>query len=433
MTRIAIIGSGISGLSAAWLLDDRYQVTVFEAGATLGGHTNTVDVTLEGITHPVDTGFLVYNHATYPNLKAMFQWLAVEGVETEMSFAVSLRNPDLEWAGSSLATVFGQKRNMVRPRFWRMLADILRFNRESVDWLESSKETTTLREFLLQGDYSTAFAHWYLLPMAGAIWSCPTAQMLDTPFATFVRFCRNHGLLQIQDRPKWLTVKGGGREYIKRLMADLNDIRIACPVLAVKPQPHGVIIEHADGSEHFDQAVLACHSDQALHLLGTHASAEQYDILSAIRYQSNRAVLHTDAGLLPRKPALWSAWNYLSELDGHDTQPVSVSYLINKLQPLPFREPVVVTLNPLREPQPDKVLAEFEYAHPVLDAGAVAAQRMLPSIQGKRGLWFCGAWTGYGFHEDGLKSGLDVANSLGVHAPWQTPPNIAPVLDMAVA
>jgi predicted NAD/FAD-binding protein len=434
MTRIAIIGSGISGLSAAWLLGKKYKVTVFEAGATLGGHTNTVDVTLEGVTHPVDTGFLVYNHATYPNLKAMFQWLAVEGVETEMSFAVSLRNPDLEWAGSTLATVFGQKRNLLRPRFWLMLADILRFNRESVAWLGTQHdEKQTLREFLLQGNYSTAFAHWYLLPMAGAIWSCPTGQMLDTPFATFVRFCQNHGLLQIQHRPKWRTVKGGGREYIKRLVSDLSDIRIECPVLAVKPQSQGVIIEHADGSEHFDQVVLACHSDQALRLLGEHASAEHHAILSAIRYQPNRAVLHTDAALLPRNPALWSAWNYLSALDGHDSQPVSVSYLINKLQPLPFRQPVVVTLNPLREPQPGKVLAEFAYAHPVLDAGAVAAQRMLPSIQGKQGLWFCGAWTGYGFHEDGLKSGLAVANSLGVYAPWQTTPHCSPALHTAVA
>lgn len=434
MSKIAIIGSGISGLSAAWLLSNKYQVTVFEAGKTLGGHTNTVDVTLDGITHPVDTGFLVYNHKTYPNLKAMFQWLAVEGVETEMSFAVSLRNPDMEWAGSSLATVFAQKRNMLRPRFWRMLADILRFNRESVARLNTQfDDTLTLREFLLRGNYSSAFAHWYLLPMAGAIWSCPTGQMLDTPFATFVRFCQNHGLLQIFNRPTWRTVKGGGREYIKRLISDLNDIRINCPVKAVKPQSYGVIVEHEDGSEHFDQVVLACHSDQAFHLLGEHASTEQYEILTAIRYQPNRAVLHTDASLLPRNPALWSAWNYMSEIDGHDTQPVSVSYLINKLQPLPFRQPVVVTLNPLREPARESILAEFDYAHPVLNRAAVSAQRKLPAIQGERGIWLCGAWTGYGFHEDGLKSGLAVAGSLGVYPPWQTTPYAIPQPEMAVA
>lgn len=418
--RIAVIGAGISGLAAAWLLSRHYDVTVFEAGAYLGGHTNTVDVTLEGKTHPVDTGFLVFNEKTYPNLIALFAQLGVDSVETEMSFAVSLENPDLEWAGSSLATVFGQKRNLLRRPFWRMLSDILRFNRESAAWLANHpNDERSLRHFLAEGNYSNAFSDWYLLPMAAAIWSCPTGQMLDMPLATFIRFCQNHGLLQIFDRPMWRTVKGGGREYVRKIAARLDDVRIACPVYAIAREEEGLRVTHARGSEHFDQVVMACHSDQALAILGMSASDGQHDVLSAIRYQPNRAVLHTDAALLPRDRKLWSAWNYFAGQGAPGNQPVGVSYLINKLQPLPFQTPVVVTLNPAREPDPKKVIAEFDYSHPIFDGAAIAAQQRLGEVQGEGGVWLAGAWGSYGFHEDGLISALRVANGLGVNAPWQ--------------
>ena len=431
--RIAVVGAGISGLATAWLLSRQHEVTLFEAGNYLGGHTNTVDVTLEGKTHPVDTGFLVFNEKTYPNLIALFALLGVDSVETEMSFSVSLENPDLEWAGSNLATLFGQKRNLLRRRFWSMLADTLRFNRESKDWLlKYPDDRRTLRKFLVAGRYSDAFADWYLLPMAAAIWSCPTGQILDMPLATFIRFCQNHGLLQIFDRPMWRTVKGGGREYVKKIAAQLSDVRIACPVSAVSREAGGLRLTHAQGSEYFDQVVLACHSDQSKRILGLTASDGQRAVLESIRYQPNRAVLHSDPALLPRNRRLWSAWNYFAGQGapgaGVNAQPVGVSYLINKLQPLPFSAPVVVTLNPAREPDPAQVIAEFEYAHPIFDAPAIAAQQRLAEVQGEGGIWLAGAWGSYGFHEDGLKSALRVANALGVQAPWQGAAAVPPHL-----
>lgn len=418
--RIAVVGAGISGLASAWLLSQRHAVTLYEAGAYLGGHTNTVDVSLEGVCHPVDTGFLVYNTLTYPHLTALFAHLGVASVETEMSFAVSLEEPGIEWAGSSLATVFGQKRNLLRRDFWRMLADILRFNRESVAWIDQYPDYGgSLREFLAAGRYSRPFAEWYLLPMAAAIWSCPAGQMLDYPLTSFVRFCRNHGLLQVFDRPLWRTVRGGGREYVRKLAAGLADIRIGTPVRSVQRTDDGLQLVTDGAVETYDQVVLACHSDQALAILAAAATPDERRLLGAIRYEPNRAVLHSDAALLPRNRALWSAWNYLSSVQELDRRPVSVSYLINRLQPLPFKTPLMVSLNPQRQPKADSVIAEFDYEHPLFDGPAIAAQHALPAISGKRGVWFCGAWNGYGFHEDGLKSALQVANGLGCHAPWQ--------------
>ena len=422
--RVAVVGSGIAGLASAWLLrqDPSYEVTLFEADERLGGHANTVDVTLEGQTYPVDTGFLVFNDRTYPNLIALFEHLGVPSVESEMTFAVSLKNPDLEWAGSNLFTLFGQKRNLLRKDFWAMLGDMLRFNRESGAWLQANPgDESSLRDFLERGRYAKSFSDWYLLPMAAAIWSCPTEQMLDMPLLTFVRFCQNHGLLQVFDRPLWRTVQGGSRTYVNKIAAQLDDVRLGCPVTGIERFGDGLLVRHAQGAEAFDQVVMACHSDQALRLLAEAATPAQRRVLASVRYQPNRAVLHTDERLLPRNKRLWSAWNYFAGHGEPGVQPVGVSYLINRLQPLPFAAPVVVTLNPVEEPDPRKVLASFEYDHPIFDRQAIEAQTQLAQVQGERGIWLAGAWGGYGFHEDGLNSALRVANGMGVLAPWQPP------------
>ncbi|MCK6394294.1 FAD-dependent oxidoreductase [Zoogloea sp.] len=419
--RIAVIGAGIAGLASAWLLSREHEVVLFEGGDYLGGHTHTVDIEVEGQRFPVDTGFLVFNRRTYPNLCALFVLLGVDAVESEMSFGVSLTATDLEWAGSDLGSLFAQRSNLLRPDFWRMLQDIRRFNRETTRMAQDgSTPDMALGDYLVTHGYSHAFRDWYLIPMAAAIWSCPTRSMMAYPLATFVRFCHNHGLLQIFDRPRWYTVRNGARSYVEKLLSGIHEVRVATPVLAVRREAgFGVSLHTRSGVERFDEVVFACHSDQTLALLGSDASEAERAVLGAVKYQHNDAWLHTDTRLLPRRPGVWSAWNYLSGHGAPGERPVSVSYLLNRLQPLPVSTPVVLSLNPLVEPAADTVLGRYGYAHPVFDQGAIDAQARLPDLQGQRNSWFAGAWTGYGFHEDGLKSALAVASALGAEAPWQ--------------
>ncbi len=417
--RIAVVGSGIAGLSAAWLLRQQHRVTVFEAAGYAGGHSNTVDITLDGQTFPVDTGFLVHNDRTYPNLIQLLALLGLPTTASDMSFSVKLAQPELEWAGANLATVFVQKRNLLRPAFWQMLRDILDFNQRADELLSLARASgQTLGQLLEREAYSQAFSDWYLLPMGAAIWSCPMSRMRAMPAETFIQFCLNHGLLQIRHRPQWKTICGGAREYVQALCRDIGDVRLNTAVLAVRRDAEGVALATAQGELRFDQVILATHTDQALALLKDAHAAEQA-VLGAIAYQANTAYLHTDSRLMPRRRAAWSAWNYYDGA-GQDThRPVAVTYWLNQLQALPCKTPVFVTLNPPEPPASGHILQRFDYAHPLLDQAAYAAQQALAQIQNLDHVLFCGAWAGYGFHEDGLKAGMRVAQQLGATIPWE--------------
>jgi len=414
--RIAVVGGGVSGLSAAWLLSEKYSVTLFEAGPYVGGHTNTVDAEVDGIRHPVDTGFLVHNDLTYPNLVQLFRHLDVPVHASDMTFSVSLAQPDLEWAGTSLGTVFAQRRNLMRPAFLGMLRDILRFNRHAARYLARCGPYALLGDLLDDEGYGQAMRDWYLLPMAGAIWSTPPSMVLQQPARTFLSFCLNHRLLQVAGRPQWKTVKGGARQYVNAMLPRIAEVRVSSAVHTVKRLADGVEVRSAGHVDRYDAVVLACHAPTSLAMLD--ASEDERDVLSRVRYQPNVAVLHTDTALLPRRRAVWSAWNYLAGPTAD--APMSVSYLLNHLQPLPFKQPVIVTLNPQQEPAASSVLGRYEYEHPILDADTVVAQGQLAGIQGRARTWFCGAWTGYGFHEDGLASAIRVAADFGVSPPWST-------------
>ncbi len=409
--RIAVIGAGISGLAAAWLLSHRHDVTLYEAEARLGGHSHTVEA--GGV--PVDTGFIVYNEPAYPNLTALFKHLGVATQASDMSFSVSLENPTLEYAGSNLAALFAQKRNLLSPRFFAMLRDLVRFYRAAPGAVAREQEMS-LRDFLRQGGYGAAFAEDHLYPMIAAIWSCPGEQAGDLPAAAFVRFCDNHGLLKLANRPVWRTVTGGAREYVARLRQAFNGvIRADHAVCEVRRTKAGIMVRDKSGdTARFDQAVLACHADTALRLIATPSPPEQA-LLGAFRYTRNETWLHNDTRFMPRRKAAWAAWNYTGKRGA--SAPVSVTYWMNKLQTLPTRQNWFVTLNPPVQPA-DGLLRQI-YEHPVFDLAALRAGRALWSLQGADRLWFCGAYFGAGFHEDGLQAGLAVAEELGgVRRPW---------------
>ena len=421
--RIAVIGSGISGLSAAYHLRNQADVTLFEAGSYFGGHTHTVDVTLPSpqgmVTHGVDTGFLVFNERTYPGLIGLFAELQVQTSASDMSFSVQTPRASgqraMEWSGSNLNTVFAQRSNLLSPTFLGMLRDVLRFNTLANALADRGQDHALMQplgEFLEDHKFGSAFRHWYLLPMLGCIWSCPTDQMLQFPVATMVRFCHNHGLIQVVNRPQWFTVTGGAKHYVEKLLQHIPRTHLQTPVKRIERNGSEARVFTASGSEDFDGVVLACHADQALSLLAQPSPQEQA-LLGAIRYHPNKAVLHTDTSVMPKKKLAWAAWNYERATDlGLESSRVCLHYWINRLQPLPFSEDVVVSLNPVRAIDPSKVLGEYDYAHPVFDLGAIKAQSQLPSLQGHQNTWYAGAWMGYGFHEDGFKAGRDAASGI---------------------
>ncbi|MBT0569345.1 FAD-dependent oxidoreductase [Curvibacter sp. CHRR-16] len=444
--RVAIIGSGVAGLGAAHALQGKVEVSLFEAGDYFGGHAHTVDITLprggtaphamERITHGVDTAFLVCNERTYPRFLALLDELSVAKAASDMSFSVqsSLQGRELVWSGNNLDTVFAQRRNLLSPAFWGMLSDLLRFNRLTTHMAttQAADMAQPLGDFLRQHNFGEAFCHGYLLPMLACIWSCPTQQMLQFPVATMVHFCHNHGLLQIANRPQWYTVQGGSRQYVQRITERVDHKHLRTPVQSIRSQADGVSLHTAHGTAWFDKVIIATHSDQALPLLDAPTESERR-LLGAIRYQNNRAVLHTDASPMPPLPKAWAAWNYERRAQGVDTDaepssPVCLHYWINKLQPLPWQTPVIVSLNPLRPIADEHVLGEYDYAHPVLDMAAIQAQAQLPTLQGVQNRYFCGAWAGYGFHEDGLRSGQQAAEQLLRDAAASPPTTAATVL-----
>lgn len=435
--KLAIVGAGIAGLAAAHTLANqgagRFDMVLFEAADYFGGHTHTVDVTLPGpagpITHGVDTGFLVFNERTYPGLIALFAALGVDTAKSEMSFSVRSNATGagraLEWSGANLSGVFAQRRNIFSWRFLRMLRDLGRFNDLCTRLAQNGAEADLrqpLGDFLKDHRFSREFSEWYFLPMVACIWSCPTRQMLEFPVATMIRFCHNHGLLQVSNRPQWWTVQGGARNYVEKIILGLTDKRLNTPVLAIERTASsatgGVRVFTKDGPEYFDKIIIATHPDQALAML-RNPSPLEVRTLGAIRFHANTAVLHTDDSVLPTRRSAWAAWNY--ERHAHGLQnplrddadhSVCLHYLINKLQPLPWQQSVVVSLNPLREIPAGKVLGQFAYAHPVLDKAALAAQRQVAWLQGDLHTLYCGAWMAYGFHEDGLQAGVAAANCL---------------------
>jgi predicted NAD/FAD-binding protein len=414
MKKVAVIGSGISGTSAAYFLNKLgYDVYLFESGSHFGGHTHTIDLEFEGQRMPVDTGFLVHNDRTYPNLIDFFGELKIETHLSEMSFSVVRRSDDITWAGTNIFTVFAQPGNLFSMRFFRFLKEVLRFNKESKKYLleYEGKPELTLDEMLIKKGYTEDFKNWYLLPMGGCIWSSPTNEMLNFPAYTFLIFCLNHGLLQIFKRPQWKTVLNGCRTYIEKALSQIDNKFLNEPVLEVVSEDNKLKLITEKRIEYFDYCLICSHPPQTLEIF-KNADFLTKNLLSKFKYQKNIAVLHFDESVLPREKIAWAAWNYLSTESTSGNDKVSVSYLINKLQPLPVEKAVIVTLNPASKIEKNKVVKEINYQHPLFSIDAIMAQREMVNIQGRQGVYFSGAWLRYGFHEDGILSSKSVINKL---------------------
>jgi uncharacterized protein len=421
--RIAVVGSGISGLSAAWLASRENDVVLYEAADRLGGHSNTVLVQTPDGELPVDTGFIVFNDRNYPNLVALFEHLGVATDASDMSFAASIEDGAFEYSGTGLKGILGQRRNAARPRFWRMLSDVLRFYREAESLMDRPDlQAMTLGEYLDRENYSKTFIDDHLLPMGAAIWSMTTTDMRAYPLQAFIRFFVHHGLILLTGRPRWRTVSGGSRQYVRRLAEDFKgEIRLNRGAARIERRPAGgVTITDSKGDvDRFDAVIVATHANDALRMLGD-ADEMETRILGGFRYTDNVAVLHSDARLMPKRKAVWSSWNYIGGRRENDSAPLCVTYWMNRLQNLPERHPLFVTLNACRDIREESVIGTYHYTHPLFDLSSMAAQREVWSLQGRRDTFFCGAHFGSGFHEDGLQAGLAAAEAAtGLKRPWQ--------------
>jgi uncharacterized protein len=419
--RIAVIGSGISGISAAWLLSPANEVDVYEAEGRLGGHSCTLDVTPSDLTFPVDTGFMVFNRRTYPNLIRFFDHLGMQANDADMSFSVQVPAENIEWSGTNLNTVFAQRKNIVNPKFLLMIADILKLSRNAQRLLDDPTVLPlTLGQLLEREGFSTGFTDWYLIPMGDAIWSTPPGEMLDYPAATFLRFCNNHGLLTVTGKPQWLSLVGGARAYVEEAAkAFSGTVHLGEPVERIERSGRCVVVHTARRSERYDAVVMACHPPQSLEMLASEATEEERDVLHAFEYWPNDIVLHTDTSFMPKSRRAWASWNWFSETSDMEKSSLVLTYQVNTLQPIPAEAPTVMeTLNRDREPAAGTLLAHQVFDHPMYNAGAIAAQSRVPALQGVGGVWYAGAWTRYGFHEDGMLSGVRVAEALGATVPW---------------
>ena len=417
--KIAVIGTGISGLGAAYLLNPHHVITVYEKNPYIGGHSRTVDVDTAQGPVAVDTGFIVFNYRNYPLLTGLFAHLDVPVAKSDMSFGASINGGWMEYGTPHIANIFAQKRNLLRLDFWRMLRDIMRFNAGAKQFLDSDPQMS-LGDCLDRLRMGSWFRNYYLLAMGGAIWSTPLVEMLQFPAATFIRFFENHGLLTVSDQPQWFTVAGGSREYVTRLTASFVDkIRIKCGVVKVVREAGSVVvIDTQGGQERYDEVVFACHADQALALIDE-PTQDEARILGAFQYQPNRAVLHSDLSFMPKHQKAWASWVYLSEHRQDKNPAVSLSYWMNNLQPLQTRTPMIVTLNPGREPDPALVHNDYWFDHPLFDAAAIQAQGEIADLQGRNNFWFCGAYQRYGFHEDGLGSAVAMVQKMGIEKSWK--------------
>jgi uncharacterized protein len=414
--KIAIIGTGISGLGAAYLLHRDHDLVVYEKNHYVGGHSRTIDAPVEQGRLAVDTGFIVFNNWNYPNLLGLFDQIGVPYQKSDMSFGVSIDNGWLEYSSGGL---FAQRKNLLRPQYWRMLADVIRFNKQALSFIEKDP-SISLGDCLDQLNMSVWFKRYYILAMGAAIWSCPVETIMKFPAQTFLRFFKNHGLLSINHRPQWYTVTGGSREYTRRLIAPFEEHILLNNGAArvVQKDKQLEVTDERGGTQLFDHVIFACHADQALKLI-EQPSADEQAVLSNFNYQRNQIIVHSDESFMPRRKQCWSSWVYLSEEQQDNNHGVSLSYWMNNLQNLQTETPVIITLNPARRPKQALILDEHYFAHPIFDYGAITSQENIRNIQGKRNLWFCGAYQRYGFHEDGLLSAVNVAKALGVNIPWE--------------